>query len=308
MPKANAQRALGIFSEPSYLGIGDPYDPPKQEAAGRHKGLNFTTSPVKKGSITKYVCFDSTFRRISDGDTYKMPGANERKSRKEAWEKCATSNGFVFSHPAKRRTGLGDVTGNFSKFCKWQPNNLLIDYTHKTKEMIPPQPKSNILTNPTKKGSFGIPNLTLSRGTEYQYMADPYSRAHELEQQDRKHAQATIEAAAGGKPFNSMSHAKDCFDKTVYTDPESLRGGYNDAGSSRDMLLDGKQPMIPSQPPKKLTAFSGCFSKFPKSVPAKPERASTAPTAVERAVFIPSSPMKSQRTTSVMFRTRDGGN
>merc|ERR1712195_210345 len=130
MPKANAQRALGLFGEPSYLGIGDPYDPPKDNA-GRHRGVNFTTSPVKKGNVTKYVCFDTTFRRVSEGDTYKMPGANERKSRKEAWEKCTTSNGFVFSHPPKRRTGLGECSGNFNTFSKWQPNNLLIDYTHK---------------------------------------------------------------------------------------------------------------------------------------------------------------------------------
>jgi len=306
MPKANAQRALGLFGEPSYLGIGDPYDPPKDNA-GRHRGVNFTTSPVKKGNVTKYVFFDTTFRRVSEGDTYKMPGANERKSRKEAWEKCTTSNGFVFSHPPKRRTGLGECSGNFNTFSKWQPNNLLIDYTHKTKADIPPQPKSNIMTHPVKKGSFGIPNLTISKGTEYAYMADPYSRAHELEQQDRKHAQAAIELAAGGKPFNSMSHAKDCFDKSVYTDPESLRGGYKDAGSSRDPLMEGKQPMIPSQPPKRLTAFSGCFSKFPKSVPAKPERASTAQPAAERAVMIPSSPPKSMRQTSIMFRQRDGG-
>merc|ERR1712195_367718 len=85
MPKANAQRALGLFGEPSYLGIGDPYDPPKDNA-GRHRGVNFTTSPVKKGNVTKYVCFDTTFRRVSEGDTYKMPGANERKSRKEVSE------------------------------------------------------------------------------------------------------------------------------------------------------------------------------------------------------------------------------
>merc|ERR1712153_264087 len=82
MPKANAQRALGLFGEPSYLGIGDPYDPPKDNA-GRHRGVNFTTSPVKKGNVTKYVCFDTTFRRVSEGDTYKMPGANERKSRRK---------------------------------------------------------------------------------------------------------------------------------------------------------------------------------------------------------------------------------
>jgi len=29
MPKANAQAALGLFSEPSYLSNGDPYDPPE---------------------------------------------------------------------------------------------------------------------------------------------------------------------------------------------------------------------------------------------------------------------------------------
>merc|ERR1712159_841710 len=111
MPKVNAQRALGLFSESSYLGVGDPYDPPK-ETNGRHQGLNFTTSPVKRGNVTKYVCFDKTFRRISEGDTYAMPGAGERRSRKLAWEKCNPPNGFVFSHPPKRRTGLGECSGN----------------------------------------------------------------------------------------------------------------------------------------------------------------------------------------------------
>ena len=36
MPKANAQKSLGLFSEPTYMGIGDPYDPP-MERSGRAK-------------------------------------------------------------------------------------------------------------------------------------------------------------------------------------------------------------------------------------------------------------------------------
>ena len=38
------------------------------------------TSPVKKGNVTKYVCFDKQFKRLSDGDKYIEPGGAERRS------------------------------------------------------------------------------------------------------------------------------------------------------------------------------------------------------------------------------------
>lgn len=93
MPKANAQAALGLFSEPSYISQGDPYDPP-QNRDGRHGGLNIMTGNVKKGNVPQYTNFDRTFRRISEGDLYLEPGALERKWRKEAWLKCQTNDGF----------------------------------------------------------------------------------------------------------------------------------------------------------------------------------------------------------------------
>lgn len=55
-------------------------------------------------------------------------------------------------------------------------------------------------------------------------MADPYSRARELEQEEKKKIAEKTALFTGGKPFNTMSHSRDCFDKTVYTDPEHLRG------------------------------------------------------------------------------------
>lgn len=301
MPKKNAQGSLGLFSEPSYLSLGDPYDPEIKSKAGRHRGLNMTTSPVKLGNVTKYVCFDKNFKRVSEGDTYVMPGGNERKARKESWNRCLTTNGFTFSSPTKRRTGLGECTGNFSKFPNWEARG---GAEKKTKDDIPPMPKPNILTNPTKKGSYGIPNTTLSKGSEYSYLADPYARARDLEQEEKRIVAEKTAAFTGGKPFNTMSHAKDCFDKTVYTDPEHLRGGYKAGGSARDLALEGKPPMVPSSPPKKLTAATGCFSKFPKAVPPGPEKQNPASVGIERVVFVPSSPSKSQRSTSIMFPTR----
>merc|ERR1712196_305521 len=64
MPKVNAQSSLGLFSEPSYISIGDEYDPPTSKS-GRHGGLNIMTQNVKKGSVPQSTCFDRTFRRIS---------------------------------------------------------------------------------------------------------------------------------------------------------------------------------------------------------------------------------------------------
>lgn len=298
MPKAEALKSLGLFSEPSYLSLGDPYDPPKA-TSGRHTGLNMMTSNVKRGNVPKYVCFDKTYKRVSEGDVYQPPGGGERRARKDAWNKCLTTNGFTFSSPPKRRTGLGDTTGNFSKFPTWEATEAT---GKKTKDDIPPPPRPNIMSNPTKKGSFGVPGLTLSKGSEYKYLTEPYGRARELEQAEKKAIAEKTAVLTGGKPFQTMSHARDCFDKTVFTDPEHLRGGYKPGASGRDLALEGKAPMVPSSPSKQLTAFSGCFSKFPKAVPPGPEKKQPASVGIERAVFVPSSPAKSTRQTSIMFR------
>lgn len=258
------------------------------------------TSPIKKGRVPQYTNFDKTFRRVSEGDTYKMPGQDERQARKAAWDKCNTTNGFTFSHPSRHRTGLGDTTGNFSRFTEWMPRG---DPARLTKDTMPPPPKANIMTNPVKKGGFGIPHLTMGRGTEFHYMPDPYARAQELERAERQFVHEMMMANGGGRPMNTMSHARDCFDRTIYTDPEALRGGYHDAGSTRDPLMEGRPPMIPSSPPKRLTAYTGCFSKFPKALPPRPMKERRPHPPVERAVFIPSSPAKSQRCTSIMFRS-----
>eukprot|EP00656_Telonema_subtile_P047707 TRINITY_DN5507_c0_g1_i2.p1 TRINITY_DN5507_c0_g1~~TRINITY_DN5507_c0_g1_i2.p1 ORF type:complete len:259 (-),score=67.37 TRINITY_DN5507_c0_g1_i2:79-855(-) len=254
MPKANAQKELGIFSEPSYLSLGDPYDPPK-ESHGRHRGLNMMTSSVKRGNVPKYVLFDKAYKRVSEGDPYQPPGGGERRARKDGWNRCLTSNGFTFSSPTKRRTGLGDITGNFSKFPSWEARD---GASKKTKDDIPAMPRSNIMSSPTKKGGYGIPGTTLSKGSEYRYMADPYGRAREMEQAEKKMIADKTAAMTGGKPFQTMSHARDCFDKTVFTDPENLRGGYkgcllytSDAADEEDSVDLGGRRIIKKKKKKK---------------------------------------------------------
>lgn len=299
MPKANAQTTLGLFSEPSYISIGDEYDPPTAKA-GRHGGLNIMTQNVKRGTVPQYTNFDRTFRRISEGDAYLMPGALERKWRKDSWMKCRTSDGFRFTHPTKHRTGLGDTTGNFSKWPEFIPRGGM---EKKTRNDIAPPAKPNVMTNPVKKGSYGVHGCYMGAGTEFNYMTDPYDRPRELEMEERKKFKEKTAYFSGGKPFQTTAHARDCFDKTIYTDPEHLRGGYR--GEISDKSLEGKPPFVPSQPPKSLTAFTGCFSKFPKAVPEPPT--DEGPTKAgeagkERPVFIPSSPPKSLRQKSIMFR------
>lgn len=309
MPRANAQKTLGLFSEPSYICIGDEYDPPPEQG-GRHKGLNIMTQNVKKGAVPcggKYgTNFDLTFRRISDGDTYLMPGSLERKWRKEAWMKCRTSEGFRFTSPAKHRTGLGDTTGNFNaqheKRHGWPEFIPRGGMEKKTKNDIAPPAKPNVMTNPVKKGSYGYTTKNfIGRGSEFAYMIDPYDRPREMEIEERKKFKEKTTFFGQGKPFNTNSHARDCFDKDIYTDPEALRGGYR--APKGEKSLEGKAPFLPSQPPKSLTAFTGCFSKFPKAIPEPPEdKLAGKGEGQERTVFVPSSPSKSMRTKSIMFR------
>lgn len=258
------------------------------------------TQNVKKGSIPQVTNFDRTYRRISEGDQYLMPGALERKWRKDSWNKCRTSDGFRFTHPTKHRTGLGDTTGNFAKWPEFVPRGGM---EKKTKNDIPPPAKPNIITNPVKRGSYGVQGNFMGKGTEFSYMVDPYDRPRELEMEERKKFKEKTAFFSGGKAFQTTAHSRDCFDRSIYTDPESLRGGYR--SEKGDNPLDGKPPFIPSQPPKSLTAFTGCFDKFPTAVPEPPDN--DGPTRAgeagkERPVFIPSSPPKSLRQKSIMFR------
>jgi len=309
MPKINAQKTLGLFSEPSYVSIGDEYDPPA-EKGGRHKGLNIMTQQVKKGAVPCGVHgtnFDLAFRRISDGDTYLMPGALERKWRKEAWMKCRAPEGFKFTSPAKHRTGLGDTTGNFGedqngKRHQWPVFMPRGGMEKKTKADVAPPEKPNILTNPVKNGSYGYTTKNyVGRGTEFSYMIDPYDRPREMEIEERKKFKEKTNHFGAGRPFNTSSHALDCYDKDIYTDPDDRRGGYRPPGAKKS--LDGKAPFLPSQPPKSLTAFTGCFSKFPKAIPEPPsDRLAGGEKGQDKAVFVPSSPSKTMRTKSIMFR------
>lgn len=313
MPKANAQKALGLFSESSYLAIGDPYDPP-EDKGGRHRGLNIMTSTVKKGQVPcggKFgTNFDRTFKRLSEGDTFLMPGALERKWRKEAWTKCNTAEGFRYASPTKHRTGLGDTTGNFGsdqasgKPHQWPTFMPRGGMEKKKKDDIAPPARPNIMTNPVKKGSYGYSTkIFLGKGSEYAYMVDPYDRPREMEMEERKKFKEKTAVFSQGRPFNTTSHARDCYDKDIYTDPEHLRGGYR-SGKEGEKSLEGKAPFLPAQPPKSLTAFSGTFSKFPKSVP---DPAVEIPKGGHqdgeaKATWVPSHPAKSMRTKSIMFR------
>lgn len=240
------------------------------------------------------------------------PGALERKWRKEAWNKCRTTDGFTYPSPSKHRTGLGDTSGNFNQIHNkkhdWPTFMPRGGNEKKTKQDILNQPNypapRNILTSPVKRGSYGYTTKNyLGKGSEFSYVSDPYSRPREMEMEERKAFKEKTAIFGQGRPFNTASHALDCYDKDVYVDPPQLRGGYLPSPSNKDKLA-GKEPFRPSQPGKTLTAKDGCFSPFTKAIPGNAaEEVKTTEHKVERAVFIPSSPEKTMRQTSIMFRS-----
>jgi hypothetical protein len=50
--------ALGVFSTPSYLSVGDEFDKP-QDPKARHKGKQFLTNPTRRGKVGHSVTFDA---------------------------------------------------------------------------------------------------------------------------------------------------------------------------------------------------------------------------------------------------------
>lgn len=177
-----------VFSVPTFSTVGDDYDAKPKDA--KKRGLRAMLSSAPKSGTD--ATFDR-FRSIHEGDPYVDPGVAERRAKLEAAKKKLTPSGFRLASPPQKAPGLGTHFGTFDA----KPIAHETDYVVPRKGESPPrkQPAPRpILTNPSKKGTFGVAGTLLNKeGTEY--VADFYEAKRMSEKADREKSKALMKGA-----------------------------------------------------------------------------------------------------------------
>jgi len=159
------------FGGAAYITIGDEYDKKTNPANDRFKGKSFITNPGRKGAGMDAL-FSKKFLSLSEGDKYVDPGTYDKRHRLESEKKKLTPDGFRYTSAPKKPTGAGSYAGCFTSKPEHQVEFPVID--KKDRVEAPTAHLKNITTNPAKRGTYGTPGISLSRGDEYKYISDPY--------------------------------------------------------------------------------------------------------------------------------------
>jgi len=260
MPPKAPVGTQGWFQTPGFISIGDEYQK-KETMNSRYKGRNFVTNPPKKGRGVD-ATIGKQFKSLSEGDKFVDPGTYEKKVRLEEGKKKLTQKGFVYTNPSKKSCGLGNYYGTFSEKSKFAHE---VEYNVLKKGELPqkvaPQLK-NILTAPAKRGTFGVPGTTLSRGDEFKYVSDPYDHSAGAAPKSPKAVPAV------GPPFKATCRRTDFFDETTKVRVSKIFGidkalpAKKVVETSEKKAMAGAKPWKPSNPPKR--GHNCTLTKFPE--------------------------------------------
>jgi len=314
-------KTFGTFSTPTFSGVGEPYID-TQQGDTRAKGRQFQTNRPRKGQTGDN--WNRTHGRrqeikvLFEGEKYVDPHTHERKWRLAESKRNLTTNGFCYSNPNKKSSGLGGYWG-----CIGKKFEHMKDYEVLMKQEKPVEVQHElrqVLTNPPKRGyGYSTPGIcfgpgprpgedpTAKKSKEYEHSIDPYDMARQYENAERKFNQ---EAVAGRPPFRTVSHSLDFFDakkgvasSQIFTEEPRMP----DKPKKED---DGKPvsgaPFYPSRAPK--SGHVGTFNKFPLymedplDLKLKAARAAAeAARAVNSNPFKPPQKPKTCPTRSILF-------
>ncbi|KAL1524763.1 hypothetical protein AB1Y20_019646 [Prymnesium parvum] len=315
-------QTFGTFSTPTFAGVGEPYND-SMGADSRARGRQFSTNKSRKGQTgdnwNRGVGRRQTHEILFEGEKYVDPNTYQRKWKIEEAKKNLTPNGFLYSNPNKKSSGLGGYWGCIGKSFEHMP-----DYDVLLKEQKPQEVQHEsrqVITNPPKRGygystpglAFGpplrrneVPRVGKWGGAEYEHSPDPYDMARQYERAERQYNQEQI---AGRPPFKSVSHSVDFFDQkkgvaasSVYT--EDPRVPERPAPESESKAISAAA-FYPARAPK--SGHAGTFNKFPPYIEdpfdAKSKRQSEGENAkaMSTTPFKPPQKSKSTPTKSILF-------
>lgn len=289
---------LGIFSEGSYLSVGDPYVKPrddKEKSGGkvdRDKGKQFVTAPPRRGK-TNDAFFEKQFRALLVGEPYVDAAVMDRGAKKASKGKNIVPAGFRPVGGAKKSSGSGSYFGTIGGKVEHMDESpkKSRDADPKSRAAEKPQMK----TSPPKKGSFGTSGITIGKGVEYQ--SEPFEAARELDKKD-KEKELTLRK---GSAFHSTVHGQGVFDGKVYSIDPKLQGLPKGSEEKKKKSDEAATKIFRPSSPSKSGHF-GTLSKFPEyssDLFEKKEKVRPKDETKAAKVFMPPSGPKSTITRSI---------
>lgn len=255
----------GIFSEPSYISIGDPYKK-KEKEHSRLTGLNFKATLEKTGLQS-----DATFDKLKplyNGEKYDKTLEEKKEAREAKASAMSNDKPFKCTNPSKKNSGLGGYYGLLGPKFEHKKE---FDNEPKQKGQFEVGPR-NVVTNPTKKGTFGYNKTTLGEkqgkggaAGEYEYKPSDYDAERKKE---RELAAKDLELRMD-KPFKPSAPSK----KGHFGTPGLTMNGkgngicgeyqYLENGPTKKEEIDHlEKPFKPSNPPKQ--GYNSTLNKFPQ--------------------------------------------
>lgn len=324
-------KSFGTFSQPSFGGVGEPYQDGRQRES-RTTGRQFTTNKMRKGQVGDNWNRGQHgkrqgFQLMFEGEKYAEMHKIESKFAVEEAKKNLTTNGFRYSSKPKQNSGLGAYWGCIGPKAVHMPDFDVIKHGD-----IPGPVKhelKQVSTSPSKKGSGsstpgicfgpgpkeGESGMGRYGGREYAHVPDPYDLAR---QKELAMAKEHTEAMLGRAPMKTMSKAVDFFDQKkdrvasslTYTEDPRVPERPPKEGSPFKNVSDA--PFKPARAPR--SGPQGTFNKFPeyKEDPwdLKIKKAQEEAAANRREGAAPFKPTGNPHTTpnpSIVFHVPGGG-
>ena len=131
------------------------------------------------------------FSALYDGEKYSKDYKQVREERLQSQKGYIQTVPFKPSNPMKESSGLGGNYGTLSKIASGPSGTEERELQKGDARDVPP----NIVTNPGKKGTYGMNKLTIGQGAkgsigEYTYSSDAY----DLQEKQERVARATSHA------------------------------------------------------------------------------------------------------------------
>lgn len=269
----------GSFGPAAFNCIGDPYSDPKMKGThGMSKGRRqFLTTPGKRGQTSNAIGYGPLEFKpmfLPGKDQYQDPHKPMSAVRKAGKDKFRTINGFGYSSPMKRSSGLGDDQATFRGQIEHLPDGTYVEKGVRGKIEVDVIATRNIQTSPGKRGGYGYAGTLL--GGNVEYVASQYDAYQEMERKDHKKHQAKM---GERKPFVSTAKRIECFDSNehcaaskvfaldegVKLRPKDQEDEMNPKERAEFRGQDQMKIFRPSSPPK--AGHNGTLNPFPEAAP-----------------------------------------
>ncbi|CAH2300368.1 UPF0602 C4orf47 homolog [Pelobates cultripes] len=280
----NDMERIGLFSEMTYISIGDKYVPPCSKPFNEAAGKNRQMIPGGSKSMANITggYFDGEFKRVFESESYSDPLRVRRKYKIEQAKKNL-GKAFLPSSGEIKPSGQGSFYGTLGG-----PVPALSPVQKPRKAYT--APGKNFYTNPSKHGTgYGYPNVTI--GKDYPYTSDDYDRLRVLMKKEHDSHKQKLK----GGPLRLNLYPKDFFDENPYYSDKPLP-----PLKDKTKKIEPVKPFMPSSPGKEPGGMkAGTFNQYP-SHSNDPYIAKSAKSKISAKPFNPPTGPKSYPIRSIL--------